>query len=377
MIKNITIESVNHNGQLRVCLKFEKDDEILLLLQKSLTDLKWSATLQCWHIPYSRDVKTKLFQVCRGNYWVDCANFKPLKIETPKNIYVQAKYILPELAPEIEDKIKSFKNYLLAKRYSDNTVEVYMETLKRFLRFHSTKNLSEIKNDDIIDFNINYILKNGLSESFQNQVINSVKLFFRKIQNININVDLIERPRREKKLPNVLSKEEVKSTINSLVNVKHKTMLSLIYSCGLRCGEALRLKPNHVDSKRNILIIQQSKGKKDRIVPLSDKTIEMLRNYYKSYRPLEYLFEGQAPGTQYDQRSLQQVLKKAVFKAGITKPVTLHWLRHSYATHLLEAGTDLRYIQEILGHSSSRTTEIYTHVSTKSIQQIKSPFDDL
>ena len=216
-----------------------------------------------------------------------------------------------------------------------------------------------------------------MSESFQNQVINSVKLFFRKIQNVNINVDLIERPRRQKKLPNVLSKEEVKSTINSLVNVKHKTMLSLIYSCGLRCGEVLRLKPNHVDSKRNILIIQQSKGKKDRIVPLSDKTIEMLRNYYKSYRPLVYLFEGQTPGTQYDQRSLQQVLKKAVLKAGITKPVTLHWLRHSYATHLLEAGTDLRYIQEILGHSSSRTTEIYTHVSTKSIQQIKSPFDDL
>jgi len=349
MIKNITIESVNHNGQLRVCLKFEKDDEILLLLQKSLIDLKWSATLHCWHIPYSGDVKTKLFQVCRGNYWIDCTNFKPLKIETPKSVYVQAKYTLPELAPEIEVKIKSFKNYLLAKRYSDNTVEVYMETLKRFLRFHSTKNLSEIKNDDIIDFNINYILKNGLSESFQNQVINSVKLFFRKIQNVNINVDLIERPRREKKLPNVLSKEEVKSTINSLVNVKHKTMLSLIYSCGLRCGELLRLKPNHVDSKRNILIVQQSKGKKDRIVPLSDKTIEMLRSYYISYRP----------------------------KARITKPVTLHWLRHSYATHLLEAGTDLRYIQEILGHSSSRTTEIYTHVSTKSIQQIKSPFDDL
>ena len=163
MIKNITIESVNHKGQLRVCLKFEKDDEILLLLKSAFTDLKWSSSLQCWHIPYSRQVKADLFQVCRGNYWVECSNFKPFKLETPKSVYVQAKYILPELAPDIEDKIKSFKSYLLAKRYSDNTIEVYMETLKRFLRFHSTKSLSEIKNDDIIDFNNNYILKNGLS----------------------------------------------------------------------------------------------------------------------------------------------------------------------------------------------------------------------
>ena len=377
MIKNIAIESVNHKGKLRVCLKFEKDDEILRLLKNSFQDLKWSASLQCWHIPYSHQVKANLFHVCRGNFWVECSNFKPFKLESTKNVYVQAKYILPELSSEVEVKIVSYKNYLLAKRYSDNTIESYLETLKRFLRFHSTKSLGEINNDDIIDFNNNYILKNGLSESFQNQVINSVKLFFRKIQNVNINVDLIERPRREKKLPNVLSKEEVKQTINSLVNIKHKTMLSLIYSCGLRCGELLRLKPNHIDSKRNILIIQQSKGKKDRIVPLSDKTIEMLRNYYLAYRPVEFLFEGQTPGIQYDQRSLQQVLKKAVSKAGISKPVTLHWLRHSYATHLLESGTDLRYIQEILGHTSSRTTEIYTHVSTKSIQQIKSPFDDL
>ena len=188
---------------------------------------------------------------------------------------------------------------------------------------------------------------------------------------------MIRRPKRSKTLPNVLSKEEVKAILNSLTNTKHITMLSLIYSCGLRCGELLKLKPQHIDSKRNVLILKNSKGKKDRIAPLSLKTIEMLRDYFKEYRPKVYLFEGQNIGTMYDVRSLQKVLKKAVISAKITKPVTLHWLRHSYATHLLESGTDLRYIQEILGHSSSRTTEIYTHVSTKSIQLIKSPFDDL
>ena len=154
-------------------------------------------------------------------------------------------------------------------------------------------------------------------------------------------------------------------------------MLSLIYRCRLRRSELLNLKPHDIDSKRGIIIIRQAKGKKDRIAPLSDKILQMLRNYYKAFNPKDYLFEGQNKGVPYDERSLQQVLKQALIKAKITKPVSLHWLRHSYATHLLESGTDLRYIQELLGHKSSKTTEIYTHVSTREIQKIKSPFDDL
>ncbi len=175
----------------------------------------------------------------------------------------------------------------------------------------------------------------------------------------------------------MLSKEEVKMILEALTNIKHRTMLSLIYSCGLRRGELLRLKPADIDSKRGIVIIRQGKGKKDRIAPLSTKILEMLREYYKGYKPTEWLFEGQKKGEQYDERSLSNVLKQALAKTAIKKEVTLHWLRHSYATHLLEAGTDLRYIQELLGHSSSKTTEIYTHVSTKNLQQIRSPFDDL
>ena len=154
-------------------------------------------------------------------------------------------------------------------------------------------------------------------------------------------------------------------------------MLILIYACGLRRSELLNLTFNDIQSDRGLLFINQSKGKKDRIVPISGKIIEILRAYYKQYLPKTWLFEGQKENTKYSDRSLEEVLKKGIRLAGIKKPVSLHWLRHSYATHLLESGTDLRYIQELLGHSSSKTTEIYTHVSTKSIQQIKSPFDDL
>ena len=154
-------------------------------------------------------------------------------------------------------------------------------------------------------------------------------------------------------------------------------MLSLIYACGLRRSELLALKPLDLDSNRGLLIVRQSKGKKDRVVPLSGKILDLLRVYYKACKPQIYLFEGQRAGEQYSAKSIQSVLKQALHKCGIKKPATLHWLRHSYATHLLENGTDLRYIQEILGHSSSRTTEIYTHVSNKSLQKIKSPFDEL
>lgn len=192
-----------------------------------------------------------------------------------------------------------------------------------------------------------------------------------------IDVELIQRPRSEKKLPNVLSKQEVKLILESLQNTKHKAMLSLLYACGLRRSELLNIKLQDILSDRKLLHIKQSKGKKDRIVPLSDKLLDMLRDYYKTYKPKVWLFEGQQEGETYSERSLELVFKNALKQSGIKKPATLHWLRHSYATHLLENGTDLRYIQELLGHKSSKTTEIYTHVSTQSIQQIKSPFDDL
>ena len=174
-----------------------------------------------------------------------------------------------------------------------------------------------------------------------------------------------------------MSKEEVKAILEAPKNIKHQAMLSLIYACGLRRGELLNLTLKDIHSDRNLLLIRQAKGKKDRVVPLSLKLIDLLRNYYKLWKPKTWLFEGQIENTKYSEKSLENVLKQSLAKVKITKKVSLHWLRHSYATHLLESGTDLRYIQELLGHNSSRTTEIYTHVSTRNLQQIRSPFDDL
>lgn len=358
----ITVTNLKHKGSDCIAFSFPFNTEAIELLKNE--GAIWSKSNKCWYLPYSENQKNKVLQLLSEKFSV-------------KN----------ELTPVIEKQIISneiaiyltkYKMWLKSKRYSPNTIDTYSDALKTFLKFFQHKSVNEITNEDIIKFNNEYILAKKFSNSFQNQVVNAIKLFFSKIENKKLDPELIHRPKSEKKLPNVLSKEEIERILNCTENLKHSAMLALVYSCGLRRSELLNLTITDVDSKRGVLIIKMAKGKKDRIVPLSDKVIEMLREYYKEYKPKMYLFEGQnGEQAQYSETSIQKVLKIAVTKANIKKPVTLHWLRHSYATHLLERGTDLRYIQELLGHNSSRTTEIYTHVSTHNLRKIISPIDDL
>ena len=370
-METIIIKPLYHKNANRLGLYFPYNEELIRLV-KTLPDARWSRTHACWHIADTPDNLKALFKLLDGKAIIhNKISSERKQSESEQGIKRRG------LSGDKNRKLEEFREWLTSKRYSGNTIRTYIDALQRFLEFFNQKAVHEINHQDIIRFNNEYILKNGYSSSFQNQVVNAIKLFFKTIENVKIELYKIHRPKREKKLPNVLSKEEVKAILQAPTNIKHRTMLSLIYACGLRRSELLNLKIGDVDSKRHMLIIRNSKGYKDRQVPISDKTIEMLREYYKMYRPKIWLFEGQNSGEKYSERSLEQILKKALLKAKIAKPVTLHWLRHSYATHLLEAGTDLRYIQELLGHKSSKTTEIYTHVSQKSLQKIKSPFDDL
>ena len=377
MIKELTIEHLIHKDKPRVFLRFENNAQASDLV-RNLLGGQWSFTQRAWHIAYEDNVFEKVCDLfCKYQVRVFFKNKYDPNDVPQKTVEKTPTPYPPSPSEEATEKLKEFDMWMKSRRYSDNTVNTYTNAIEVFLGYYNTKVISEISNDDLIKFNNDYILANKFSASYQNQVINAVKLFFRIVELKTMRPELIHRPKSPKLLPNVLSKEEIKQILQAPSNIKHKAMLSLIYSCGLRCGELLRLTLNNIDSKRGVVIIKQSKGRKDRIAPLSTKITEMLRDYYIAYKPQTYLFEGQIKGTMYDERSLQQVLKQSIQKCGINKPVSLHWLRHSYATHLLENGTDLRYIQEILGHSSSRTTEIYTHVSTKSIQNVTSPFDYL
>jgi integrase/recombinase XerD len=380
MMKEVVSKRVVHKGESRITLEFEKDDEIIGLIRK-IDDVRWSSTMRCWHMPDTKKSIGNIFIILKG---VAYYNYSALKVPVVDKVALTKSKIkelraheFPALSESDNADIDALRKWMEHKRYGASTIKTYISMLSRFLRFVKPKNAAECDSSDVVRYVNEYIIPAGLSYAVQNQTINSLRLFYSEVYEKSLVVEDLDRPRSEHRLPNVLSKEEIKKILESTGNIKHRAMLSLIYACGLRRCELLGLMLTDVDSKRGVLIIRQSKGKKDRVVPISEKIIGMLREYARAYRPERYLFEGQVKGNRYSPTSIEKVLKESCKKAGITKPVTLHWLRHSYATHLLEAGTDLRYIQELLGHNSSRTTEIYTHVSLNSIQNIKSPFDTL
>jgi len=281
------------------------------------------------------------------------------------------------LSPSSIADIERFRNWLESRRFPDTTVRTYTSMMGAFLKFVAPREASECNAEDLVRMVNDYILPNGLSYSYQNQLISAVKKFYREIRNNVIDPGEFTRPRVRHRLPNVLSKEEVRKILSAPVNEKHRVLLSVIYGCGLRRNEAIMLEKEDIDRDRLLLSVRQAKGFKDRIVPISPKLVGMIDSYLERYKPTTYIFEGQRHGYPYSATSVEKIFEVACNIAGIRKKITLHGLRHSYATHLLEAGTDLRYIQELLGHKSSKTTEIYTHVTEKSIQKIRSPFDDL
>jgi site-specific recombinase XerD len=368
-MKTIFIKNGEFRSKPLVQLEFPFDHQLMELV-KTLPGADWNPALRAWTIPYSDTAISDLLSLFKGKAWLNYGEFKKVKI-------IPEPEKLPVLHPDLEAEIQFFSDWMRNRRYSESTIKNYSQGISLFFRFLQNKNPELITNEDLELFNKDYIISRKFSASFQSGVINAVKLFFANRLNRKLEPTLVERPKQPRLLPHVLSKQDVKAILQAHSNLKHRTMLSLIYACGLRRGELLNLKPQDIDSQRGMLRVNQGKGKKDRLVPIGGKILELVHEYHNYEKPAVYLFEGQFRGEKYNERSLQQVLKQALEKAKITQPVTLHWLRHSYATHLLESGTDLRFIQELLGHNSSKTTEIYTHVSQKSLQKIKSPFDDL
>lgn len=261
-------------------------------------------------------------------------------------------------------------------RYSPKTIATYKQLLEEFINFYSDKKMDDITEPEIVAYMRYLVKERGISASYQNQAINSIKFYYEKVKGGARKLYQLERPLRELKLPTALSTEEVQAMIKATTNLKHKTIITLCYSGGLRLSELLNLRVVDVDSDRMQLFIKAGKGKKDRYTLLAEKLLPLLREYYKVYKPKEFLIEG-INGGQYSERSIQTIVKEALQKAKVSKHASVHTLRHSFATHLLENGTDLRYIQSLLGHGSSKTTEIYTHVTSKAFSGIKSPLDNL
>lgn len=370
-MKTIYLRRGTYNEQEVYIATFSFSKRIFSIFHQSHLG-QWSSIHRGWILPASKVTIENLNRLFKDIAFID--TYKLYNPNPPKS--EKKSPVLPPLHSTHEGPVEKFKQYMKQHRYSENTIKSYADCLAFFFRFHSDKSIDELGVEDLIEFNKGYVLKYNYSASFQNQTINAIKLFYHFFNGKNMNIKNIERPISEKKLPVVLSLSEVERLLNSIPNLKHKSMIMLIYSCGLRRSELLNMRVADIDSDRMIIHIKGAKGKKDRVVPLSDTMLKQLRSYAKAYRPKDLLFTGQ-DGGMYAPSSLQNILRTAVRKVKIKKHVTLHTLRHSYATHLLESGVNLRYIQEVLGHNSPKTTQIYTHVSSENFKQIISPLEKL
>ncbi|MCQ0112612.1 site-specific tyrosine recombinase/integron integrase [Zhouia amylolytica] len=362
---------INHTR----CIGFEYYTNKIIdgLLQK-LTGVQWSSTYNIYYINNTKENLDKVFKIFKGIAWIHCKHlYHNTRIREGNAQINRSWYDNKTTVGGRRRCPDEYLDKLELKKYSNNTFKSYVSCFEAFINHYHDKALLEINEIDIRAY-IAILVRKEFSDAYINQVINSIKFYYEVVLNMPNRFYAIERPRKSRKLPTVLDKTEVIKLIDHTNNLKHRCIVELLYSAGLRRSELINLKINNIDSKRMLIKIEGAKGNKDRYTLLSEQTLKDLRLYYKQWLPKIYLFEGQHGG-KYSGNSIGNLIRNAAVKAQINKRVTAHTLRHSFATHLLENGTDLRYIQLLLGHSSTKTTEIYTHVARNSFINIKNPLD--
>ncbi len=371
--KYVTLKHLLIENQKKIGLQFYPN-KLIQTVVKGLPKPKWSKEYNMAYVENTPNNLNLIFKDFKGVAWVNCSNFLPKHVPTKQNVVASVDhYRNRKLANDYRPCPEEFLQKLELKHYALNTSKVYIGMFEHFINYFKEIELLEI-DEEMIRGYLQTLVIEKKSDSYINQMINSVKFYYEVVLGMPNRFYSVELPRKRETLPKVISKEEVKLIIENTSNIKHKCIVSLLYSAGLRRGELIDLKLNDIDSKRMVINVRQGKGNKDRITLLSPSVLEDLRAYFIEWKPKMYLFEGQS-GNKYSAESVAQIVKKAGKKAGIKKVITPHVLRHSFATHLLETGTDIRYIQALLGHNSTKTTEIYTRVAINNIREIKSPLD--
>lgn len=371
--KSITLKHLLINDTKYIGIQFHPDKVVQALL-KELPQIKWSKEFSMAYVPNNKVNIGIIYSKFRGVAWVNTNYFFTKQRISKENEEINVDWFRKRELPEGYRACP--EEYLLKlelKRYANNTVKTYVQCFEKFINAQTETDLMRINEEDIQHY-LQKLIQNKMSNSYVNQMINSIKFYYEIVKEMPNRFYSIDRPRKEHTLPKVLSKSEIKDIIDATSTIKHRCILSLMYSSGLRIGELLSLKSEDIDSKRMLVRVNQGKGNRDRLTLLSEKVLVDLREYFKKHKPKNWLFESPS-NTNYSATSVATILKKASHTAGIQKRVHPHMLRHSFATHLLEAGTDLRYIQTLLGHKSSKTTEIYTHVATNTFISIKNPLD--
>ena len=365
----IKLFPLNFEGHCRIGVQAIGFDVNFPYKMKQIPGSRWTPKEACWHFPYD----PKSYRVFKDL-------FDPKEIIVCKN----QDNTIPEKATleEVQEaqiqhlpELNLLEQKMMLQRYSWNTIKCYKYFFKLLLVYFPERAPCTLNKAEITTFLLDTGKHRNWSDSTQNQAVNAIKYYFEKVLGQERTFyDL--RPRKSRRLPGVFSEEEVVALLGSLDNIKHRSILMLIYGAGLRIGESVKIRIVDINFDRKTIFIKAGKGKKDRYTILPDKLIQLLKSYLKQYKPNYWLFEGQTGG-QYSTRSIQQIFRRACEKSGVNPFATVHTLRHSFATHLLERGMDLRYIQHLLGHSTSKTTEIYTHITAKAKAKHISPLDFL
>lgn len=343
---------ITHKKEKRIAVYFEKNTDLIARIKK-IEGSRWSQSLLAWHVPDTDQNRVRF-----------------------KILLSEGKSALSQIQDNNQLVLKRFIEEIQLKGYSGSTLKTYRNEFGIYLNFLRETPAESCTSEDIRNYILYCINELKLSEATVHSRINAIKFYYEQVLRRERFLLEIPRPKKPLKLPKVIAPSDIKKLFEATSNLKHNTMLKLCYGLGLRVSEVVNLKITDIDSKSMQVFIERAKGKKDRYVNLPTSILPQLRTYFIKYKPKIYLFEGQYGG-QYSSRSAQQVFKNALLKAKINKTVSIHSLRHSFATHLLEQGTDIRFIQELLGHNDIKTTLLYTEVSDKSIRKIISPLDNL
>ncbi|MDP3463878.1 MAG: site-specific integrase [Bacteroidales bacterium] len=364
--RNEVLMIKTRSGRVKILASFNPK---LIAAIKEIPYSRWDAKNKWWTIPYSESFLNNVSAICEEQ------NLKVVSEEEAVG-EVGVKRVSPLDIPNYRRVPESYTNKHIELRNSPNTIKNYVSAFEEFINYFYRLDIDSITEPQILEFLRYLITERRVSVSYQNIAINAIKFYYEKVLKGQRKFYFIDRPRKDITLPDVLNIEEITAMIKSADNIKHKLIIMFAYSSGLRLGELVRLKLGDIDRQRMQVRVEQGKGRKDRYTKLSEKILPVLDKYLEEYKPEELIFNGEK-GKAYSERSVQELVKSIARKAGVTQNVTPKTLRHTFATHSLENGVDLRYIQSMMGHASSKTTEIYTHITTKGFENIKSPLDSL
>jgi len=379
---SIHLDLGRHKGFERIFAHYTYDTGVNKIM-KEIPGARYSATRRSWHLPPVKETVQMLAAKVKDIAELDVQQLREqLTAKKQLPAMVQSHTNKPNisvLCPANKEALDRYIETLILKAYSGSTIKTYRNEFFQLLKEIKNKPVYDLTPDHIRRYMFYCLDHYKISEATANSRINAIKFYFEQVLGHEKILIELPRPKKPLQLPRFFNQDEIASIINQVDNLKHKAMLMLAYSSGLRVSEVVDIKAKNIDSKRMSILIEQAKGKKDRMVKLSPVLLVMLREYWKKYKPAKdgYLFEGQNKNEAYSPRSLQLVLAAAKKRAGILKPGSVHALRHSFATHLLDKGTDVTMIMKLLGHNDIKTTLRYLHVTNRDILGVISPLDDL